>query len=104
MTPAWAEKLKTWERRKDEAYAKRVMAKPEKTTLLHTIPHPGVVVIMGDQGGGKTALAYEIMDQLHKKRNLGGALLFPAFPPRKVLARYPKWVRAYINLEELPPG
>lgn len=95
----WTEKLKQWQKGQDEATAKAIMSEPEKTTLLKSIPFPGVVIIMGARGSGKTGLAHEIMSQLHSRRMLGGALLLPMPPHRRMV---PTWIKVVSSISLLP--
>lgn len=97
----WAEKLRRWQKGQDEATAKVLMSPPGKTTLLQATPFPGVVIIMGSRGSGKTGLAHEIMSQLHNRRGLGGALLLPIVPRGKSRL-LPSWVRVVISASQLP--
>ena len=62
MTPklSWAEKLKRWQKGKDEALAKAMMSPPEATTLLRAVPFPGVIIIMGARGKGKSGRASQV--------------------------------------------
>ena len=103
MTPklAWSEKLKRWQKGQDEIMAKALMSPPEKTTLLRALPFPGVVIVMGTRGGGKSGLAYEIMSQLHSRRRLQGAVLLPGALPK---GKYclPAWIKVVTSISELP--
>ncbi|MBA7654358.1 hypothetical protein ES703_62235 [subsurface metagenome] len=103
MTPkvTWAEKLKRWQKGQNEATARALMSPPAKTTLLQSIPFPGVVIIMGSRGSGKTGLAHEIMSQLHNRRRLGGALLLPTVPRGKSRV-LPSWVKVVMSISQLP--
>jgi hypothetical protein len=99
---SWANKLKQWQKGQDEARAKVLMSPPGKTTILRTIPFPGVIVILGSRGSGKSALAYEIMAKFHTAKHLGGALLMPhpmAKAKRKLL---PNWVKTVSTIQQLP--
>ncbi|MDD5510661.1 MAG: hypothetical protein PHI12_07625 [Dehalococcoidales bacterium] len=104
MVPAvsWTERLKKWERNKDEQFARAILSKPEITTISKEIPFPGTVVIMGDRRKGKTGLAFEIMDYLHSKRDLPGCLFLPfqlEKPKRRLL---PSWISVVTSLKDLP--
>jgi hypothetical protein len=103
MVPSgWAERLKKWQKGQDEAMAKALMSAPARTTILKAIPFPGVVIIMGARGKGKTALAHEIMGQFHNKRHLGGALLLPSPLPRTKNRLLPSWVKVVTSVSILP--
>lgn len=107
MTPklSWAEKLKRWQKGKDEALAKAMMSPPEATTLLRAVPFPGVIIIMGARGKGKSGLAYEIADQLYDRRHIPGAVFITVTMThlgtrlRKLL---PKWFSVVTALDGLP--
>ena len=104
MTPkqTWSQKLKGWQKAQDEAHAKAMMFPPEKTTVLKAIPFPGVVIVMGHRGSGKTGVAYEIMRQLHGKRKLDGAILFPGQLPKIKRKLLPAWVSVVSSVNYLP--
>lgn len=103
MTPklTWGEKLRRWQKAQDEDTAKALMSPPEKTTLLRATPFPGVVIVMGSRGSGKTGLAHEIMSQFHNRRHFGGALLLPAIPRAKSRL-LPSWVKVALSISQLP--
>lgn len=102
VPPGWAEKLKKWQKGQDEALAKALMSPPEHTTILKAVPFPGVVIIMGARGKGKTALAHDIMGQMHSKKHLGGSLLLPSPLPRAKQKLLPSWVRVATSVSMLP--
>lgn len=102
MTPKWAEKLKSWQKKRDEAYAKALMSPPSKTTILRSLPFPGVVIIMGTRGSGKTGVAYEIMRQFHSRKHLGGAVLLPMLLPKSKSRILPSWVKVITSVSQLP--
>lgn len=99
---SWAEKLKRWQKGQDEALAKSLMSPPEQTTLLKAIPFPGVVIIMGARGAGKTGLAHEIMRQFHNRKHLGGAILLPQYLPPKQKRLLPDWMQVVTMVNLLP--
>lgn len=105
MTPklTWVEKLKRWERAQDEALAKALMSPPELTTILKAIRFPSVVIIMGGRGTGKSALAHEIMRQLHNRRKIGGTMFVPKVNLHKPLHKLlPAWIKIVSSLDNLP--
>lgn len=104
MTPKlfWSEKLKRWEKEQNEALARALMSPPERTTLLNAIPFPGVVIIMGARGTGKTGLGHEIMHQCHARRHLGGAILVPETLPKRVTRLLPEWIRPVVSSSSFP--
>lgn len=98
----WADRLKKWQKDRGEALAKSLMSPPEPTTMQKALPFPGVVIIMGARGKGKTGLAYEIMRQLHSRRHLGGAVLLPRLLPPKRRKVLPSWVKVVTSIANLP--
>ena len=64
-------------------------------------PAHGVVVLMGDRGQGKTALAYYVMHERHKRSNgrIGGAVLMAPHALRKEL---PDWVASPQQIMQIP--
>lgn len=102
MVPiSWATKLKKWDTEQKERRAKALMSPPEKTTLLKAIPYPGVVVIMGARGTGKSALAHRIMEQIHNQKKVQGAILIPSAKGKRKNP-LPPWVKWVANISELP--
>jgi len=70
-------------------------------TWKQAFPFPGVVVVMGDRGSGKTATAYWIMEQWRKdsgERTAGA--VYKA--PRKLAKDLPDWVSAPQLIANLP--
>jgi len=64
-------------------------------------PWPGVVVMMGDRGSGKTATAHWIMEQWHKDRK-GPANGAVYMGPRGAQAVLPDWVTLPQSYKTLP--
>lgn len=104
MTPVktWSQKLKKWQKDGDESRAKSIMSPPEKSTILRSLPFPGVVLIMGARGKGKTGLAHEIMRQFHSRKHLAGAILYPEVLSRKKRKLVPEWVKIVSSINALP--
>lgn len=103
MTPkSWAQKLRDWQKKQDETAAKSLMSAPERATLLRSVPFPGVIIVMGHRGTGKTGVAHEIMGQLHRSRHLGGALLLPKQLPNKQRRMLPRWVEIVTSISQIP--
>ena len=73
----WTDKRKQWRDHQAEMLSKAIMADPAPTTLLHAIKRPSVITILGHRGNGKTALAYEIAEQLHAKYGMPGDTFLP---------------------------
>ncbi len=76
------EKLKRWRAAHDESYAKVIMDPPIPSTLLRSVPFPGLVLIMGAKGMGKSALAHDIAFQLHNRRHLPSVMHLPTAPQK----------------------
>ena len=107
MTPkqTWAERQRKWQRAQEEAIAKAMMSPPVLSSLLKVVPFPGVVIIMGARGEGKSGLAYAIAEQMHKRRKLPAVVYVPinlAQLVSKVGKLTPKWVTVLTRLENLP--
>jgi hypothetical protein len=69
-----------------------------KFRFRDTFPFPGVVVIMGGRGGGKTAFGMWAMEELHRK-GYGGAVFKAPNAMKKLL---PDWVETPTKLTRLP--
>lgn len=103
MVPkSWVEKRKQWQKAQDEAIAKVLMSPPAKSTILKTIPFPGVVIILGTRGSGKSGLAHEIMYCFHTSKHLDGAILMPELLPPKKRKLLPKWIKVVSSIRSLP--
>ncbi len=101
----WSEKLKSWRKGHEEHYARAIMEPPESTTLLKAIPVPGLVLIMGEMRKGKSALAHDIAERLHKKTGRPAVLHLPKIPlelHRKIQALLPKWMKLVHSTKEWP--
>jgi len=70
-----------------------------KFRFRDAFPHPGVIVVMGKRGSGKTAMALWAMEELHRTKGLGGAVFRAPSAMRKLL---PDWVDAPTRLARLP--
>lgn len=107
MTPkkSWATKLKEWRKDKAEAYARTMMSPPAKTTLLKAMPYPGVCLIMGHRGYGKTGLAHEIASQEHSRRGVSACLHLPGVPEdmrKKTQRLVPRWIKVTTHSSQWP--
>lgn len=104
MSPkAWSDRLKTWQKNKQDRYAKLIMSPPEKVTVRRTITAPAVILIMGMRGAGKSGLAYWLMDKYHREKHMGGAILFPGgklVPSKAKLL--PKWIKVVGDIKDFP--
>jgi len=70
-----------------------------KFRFRDAFPFPGVIVVMGRRGSGKTALAMWVMEEYHRTRGVGGAV-FKA--PKAMRALLPSWVETPSQLSRLP--
>jgi len=107
MTPkqTWAEKQRKWQRAQEETIAKSMMSPPVPSSLTKVVPFPGVAIIMGARGEGKSALGYAIAEQMHKRRKLPAVVYVPvnlAQLVNKVGKLTPKWITVLTRLESLP--
>ncbi|MFO7774131.1 MAG: ATP-binding protein [Dehalococcoidia bacterium] len=98
MTPkeSHTNKLKKYRLQKSDEYARVIMSPPRKVSLYSVIPYPGVVMIMGDIRTGKTGLAHEIANEIHRRRKLPAILHMPRMDEkqRKALQRIvPSWMK-----------
>jgi len=75
------------------------VAPDTKFRFRDAFPSPGVDVIMGARGSGKTSMAMWVMEELHRTRGLGGAVFKAPNAMRKLL---PDWVETPTKLSRLP--
>jgi len=105
---SFLDKLKEWRRDKEEQYAVAIMSKPEKTTILRSMPFPGVVLIMGSRRYGKTATAHEIALELHKSRKAPATVHLPPSAPQVTRQRIqkilPDWMKVTTSKDEWKKG
>lgn len=106
MSPkSWAEKLKGYRQNKSEDYAKTILSSPKKTNLYSSLRFPGVIIIMGDIRSGKTALAHEIAQGYHKRRDLPAVLHLPSLDEarrKKVQKLIPSWMKVTTKRSQWP--
>lgn len=98
------ERLHKWRQDKEKQYARAVMSVPEKSTLLKCIPFPGVVLIMGRRGYGKSATGHEIAGRLHNARHVRAMVHLPPSAPPEVRKRIqrllPDWMKVTTSKDE----
>ena len=70
-----------------------------KFKFRDAFPSPGVVVVMGKRGSGKTGLAMWVMEEYHKSKGLGGAVFKAPAAMRKLL---PEWVETPNRIRGIP--
>lgn len=70
-------------------------------SFTEAFPFPGVILVMGERGSGKTGLTFWLMDQYHtrSKQEIKGAVLKAPKPLRKLL---PAWVETPGDILSLP--
>lgn len=107
MTPrtSWSNKLKKWRKDHEEQYAKAIIAPPIKTTMLKAIPLPGVILIMGAKGMGKSALAHGIAERLHKIKDIPVVLHLPTVPmelQKQIQKLLPSWIKVVTSTNQWP--
>jgi hypothetical protein len=101
MSPEARQRLKAWQAKHMNRWAKALLAAPQDTTQARLIPDEGVVLIMGEKGGGKSGLAMEIMDDKHRRKGMGGAVCYPQ-NTKRIRKLLPRWVKVVTNVKELP--
>lgn len=67
--------------------------------LVRVLPSPGVVLILGKRGGGKSALAYRLAERLRSR-----AAVFAVGVPRPARRYLPSWIGTPETLWEVPGG
>lgn len=94
---SFAEQLKQRRREKEEGYSRVIMEPPTPTTILKSMPFPGVILIMGTRRYGKTGVAHEIGAQMHKARGVPVMVHLPKTTPealrRQIQRLLPPWAK-----------
>jgi hypothetical protein len=72
-----------------------------KFKFRDAFPFPGVAVVMGRRGSGKTGLAFWVMEEYHRTKNIGGAVFKAPSAMRKLL---PDWVETPQRIKAIPEG
>ena len=70
-----------------------------KFKFRDAFPFPGVAVVMGRRGSGKTGLAFWVMEEYHRTKNIGGAVFKAPSAMRKLL---PDWVETPQRIRGIP--
>ena len=65
------------------------------------LPNPGIVIILGHRGQGKSALAWWLLENVHKRRSLKAVVVGM---PRSKRGLVPDWVEHTENIGKLPEG
>ena len=71
-----------------------------KMSFKDSFPFPGVIVVMGKRGSGKTATAMWVMEQYHKKNPKIGGVVHKA--PSAMKKLLPNWVQTTRNIKHIP--
>jgi len=101
VSPQWMKRLSDWRTKHKEKLAKALLSEPTLTTMLRLIRPQGVVLIMGDRRSGKSVLAFKIMEEMHDKKGIKGAVCYPQMN-KKLRRLLPKWVRVVTRVKDLP--
>ena len=72
-----------------------------KFKFRDAFPFPGVAVVMGRRGSGKTGLAFWVMEEYHRSKNVGGAVFKAPSAMRKLL---PDWVETPQRIKAISEG
>jgi len=70
-----------------------------KFKFRDAFPFPGVLVVMGRRGSGKTALAMWVMEEYHRTKGIGGAVFKAPNAMKKML---PDWVETPARIKAIP--
>ncbi len=86
----FVEQLKKWRKEKEEEYARTIMQKPEKSTILKVFRIPEVALIMGARRFGKTGLAHKIGEDMHNSKNVPVMVHLPPLGKARSEKPYPE--------------
>ena len=76
-------------------------APDKKFSFKQAFPHPGVDLVLGQRGSGKTAFGFWLMEQIYNQTNgaIGGAILKAPAGVKKLL---PSWVATPNRIKGIP--
>lgn len=98
------DQLKKWRKDKEEAYARAVMQKPVKATILQVFRIPEVALVMGARRFGKTGTAHKIGEDLHKSKKVPVMVHLPPSVridlKNRVQKLMPSWIKVTTKTEE----
>ena len=77
-------KMREWRKDKEEQYARTIMEKPERSTILKLLRLPGVALILGSRHYGKTATAHKIGEDLHRSKGVRVMVHLPPSAPQEI--------------------
>ena len=92
------EKLRKWRKDKEEQYARAIMEKPEKSTILKLFHLPDVTLIMGSRRYGKTATAHKIAEEMNKSKGVRAMVHLPPSAPQEIRQKIQKLLPAYMKV------
>jgi energy-coupling factor transporter ATP-binding protein EcfA2 len=101
----WIEELKTWRQQNSERYAQTLLKEPEKESLYSTLPTNGVILIMGDIGMGKSALAHEMANLMHVRKGRPAVIHIPKIDEhttKKLTKLIPPWMKVVKSRGDWP--
>lgn len=101
----WSDKLRKWRRDNEESYAMTILSPPRKISLYQALPFPGLVLVMGDRRMGKTAIAHEGANVMHKRRGLPAVVHIPNVPEsikKKIAKLLPPWMHLVTSRNQWP--
>jgi len=107
MVKEWQGQLKRWRKEHSDNYAKTLLNPPTPTTVLKFIPYPGVILLMGERGMGKSVEAHWIGAALHKAHDIPAVLHLPNIPDKlrkRINSMLPPWMRVVTRREDWPHG
>ena len=90
--------LRKWRKDKEEQYARTIMEKPVKSTILKLFHLPGVILILGSRRFGKTASAHKIGEELHKNRGVRVMIHLPPSTPLDTRNKIQRILPAYAKV------
>lgn len=105
VKPNFTEKLKKWRHDHQEDYARNIIQTPKEAQLYSLLPFPGLVLVMGDRRMGKTGLAHEGANLMHKRRGLTAVIHMPNVPEnirRSIQRHLPNWMKVVVRRSEWP--
>lgn len=92
------DKLRKWRKDKEEQYARTIMEKPERSTILKLFRLPGVALILGSRRYGKTASAHKIGEDLHRSKGVRVMVHLPPTAPQETRQRIQKLLPDYMKV------
>jgi hypothetical protein len=107
MTKSWQDKLKQWRKHHEDKYARVLLDAPVETTMLKFVPYPGVILLMGERGMGKSVEAHSIAETMHRTQKAPAVLHLPNIPEKtrkRLQALLPTWMKIVDKREAWPKG